>query len=764
MLVNLSNIIAEDNEPIVFTDNNHITPAIWGLKQELTRPTQGLTLTMNQNQWEAVVAVCAIPAFIGREAQIPLMFSDGTGQVTQIIPTETKAVTGWGADAKLASLNLVKDYWSVAEVVFAVTDYEEALWIVPSASFLGAPILVTPDSDALNALSVKYVIAIGNTDIQDEAVQIIKLTEKEDVWSFQLELFNTKGMICDYVIVTNPHDTDDSKPANIKWRFLSPAAAILAAYRFGIIQTGDWSVDRAALEAVEKATDPNSENYNKIVPGFTSLKKDSYDVENFLQTKGHEPVYFAAVGGPYAVPNFYYDIHVDYYYPTLNKQKTQYPSSLAPYATLSQSTQADRYTKEDLAAGRLAAGNIFDLTRQLMRTLFYREFLPDGEYYPYTSPDWQTKACFADGHRINQPEPDNLNWDRNKPYYPYEGVNPVFASADLKTTYYLPRNESDPYDKNMTINSIMQKTTEFGYFHFMPHGGMTNLRIEVGIDAEGNGESVFLEASTIYSLQYKAPTFIYTTCCKGSVWSLDTGYNPSDFIPSAFIHAGAVAYIATPEIQSGCFWKEAPYAVSGEQAIDFWKNIFSGNVPVGVAWRDAKWLAHKTWDDKTPKPSDISTHHVDCISYVLWGDPELETFKPKIPFSSAKELDVDVSIAQLKKGKEFTVDISVIDQTTGTPVTDASVKVTFQGTEKIGSSVKFIAPKNVGEYEISLQVSKAGYSTSSIKSMVQVTEGTTGNGDGDGGGFIPGFEGIVLLTAGTIILIALVITRYKIKK
>jgi hypothetical protein len=700
IILNSSNIIASDDESIIFTNNNHVTPGIWDLKLELNRPTQGLILTMDQHQWEALVAVCAVPAFIGREAQTPLMFSDGTGHGNTIIPTETKAITTWGANAQQASLNLTTDYWSVAELVFAVSNYEEALWIVPSASFIGAPILVSPDSEALNSLGVKYVIAIGSVEVPAANGNIFKLSEKEDVWAFQLELFNSKGMVCDYVIVTNPFDTDDSKPANIKWRFQSPAAAILGAYRFGIIQTGDWSVERAALEAVEKATDPNSENYNKIVPGFASLKKDSYDVEEFLQTKGHEPEYFAAVGGPYAVPNFYYDIHVDYYYPTQNKQKTQYPSSLAPYATLSESTQADRYTKEDLAAGRLAAGNIFDLSRQLMRTLFYNEFLPGGDYYSYTPPDWQTKACFADGHRLNQPEPDNIYWDRNKPYYPYEEVNPVFSNADLKTKYYLPRNESDPYDKNLTINGIMQKTTDYGYFHFMPHGGLTNLRIEVGIDATGKAQNVFLEASTINSLQYKAPTFVFTTCCKGGVWSLDTGYNPSDFISSAFIHAGAVAYIATPEIQAGCFWKEAPYAVSGEQAIDFWKNVFSSNVAVGSAWREAKWSGHKTWDEKTPKPSDISTHHVDSISYVLWGDPELEIFKPKIPFSAVEELDVEVSIPNIVKEKEFTVGVTVTDQKTGNPITDASVKVTFQGTEKTGSSVKFTAPKDAGEYEI----------------------------------------------------------------
>ena len=69
----------------------------------------------------------------------------------------------------------------------------------------------------------------------------------------------------------------------------------------------------------------------------------------------------------------------------------------------------------------------------------------------------------------------------------------------------------------------------------------------------------------------------------------------SIFISSSFIQAGAVAYIATPEIQSTCFWKQAPYGTATDQAIEFWENLYSGNVPIGKALRDAKWKAYNTW-------------------------------------------------------------------------------------------------------------------------------------------------------------------------
>lgn len=746
ILNSFSSVVGSDNENGILTENNHVTYAIWEPTIELNEPDKAMVITLNQNQWEALVAVCAIPAFIGRTSSTPLMFSETAQDISTTIPYDTKAVTVWGTEAITASAKLATEYWSKAEIVFTVESYEEALWIVPTAAFIGAPILVTPSKDTLNLLGVKYVVAVGNSST--EAENTIRLQTKEKVWEFQLNLFETKGVICNYVILTNPHDTDDSGNDNIKWKYQSPGAALLAAYRHGVIQTGEWTVDKAAFEALEKATAPDFENYNKVVPVFMTLKRDSYDVEKFLLDAGHQPEYLAAVGGPYAVPNFVYDIHVDYFYPIGNPQVTQYPSSLAAYATLSETIQADRYTKEDLATGRLAAGNLFDLTNQLMRSRFYREYLPGGKYHSNTPTGWETKACFADGHRINQPEPNNIYWDRNQPYHPYSGVQPTLINSGLTTEYYLPKNISDPYDNNKNIKGIMQETTKYGYFHFMPHGGMTSLRIEAGVDEVLGLQNDFLEASDIKTLNYQAPTLAYTTCCKGSVWMLDQGYKPSDFIHSSFIHAGAVAYIATPEIQAGCFWDEAPYAVSGDIAIEFWKNVFSDNVPIGMALRDAKWKAHNTWESKTPKPNDLSTHHVDSITYTLFGDPALEPNKPYIKYNTTKTLDLEIEISEVTTDEEFSVQVIVKDLNTGNVVSDQAllVTITFEGIEKMGASATFNAPEDSGEKTITVSVRKSGYNPITAKAWVQIGKGDKKD-NGDDGGFLPGFEGVAIICA-----------------
>jgi hypothetical protein len=740
-------VVSQDSSIIPITDNGNLTYSIWDYSNTVNEPTKALYLELDLQQWQAFGAICSVPAFFGRSRAVPLLFSDGSGGQKLYGSYDEKKVTDFGTTAESVSKKIATDYWSKAELVFVVENYEQGLWVIPSASFYGAPILVSPSKETLAALGTKCAVVVGNSNIDVE--ESIKLKNMEDVWDFQLELFDSKGVNCDYVILTNPRDTEDTTPENIKWTFQSPAAAILAAYRRALVVTGDWSMDRKAFEAVESTSSPDNTNYEKIKPSFTQLKQDSDKAINKLENEGHEPEFLAAVGGPYAVPNYVYNIHVDYKYPLGTPAKTQYPSSLAAYATTSQTIDSTRYSKEDLAAGRLAAGNIFDLTNQLMRTFFYKDYLPGGKHYSNTPSGWEKKGVLVDGHRLNQPEPNNLIWDPNEPYYPYEGVNPAMKDAGLATSYYLPRNESDPYDTNETIETIMQTTSNYGYFHFMPHGGLTNLRIEVGNDNITGRQNVFLEASTISELEYIAPTMIYTTCCKGGVWMLDSGYEPSDFITSSFIHAGAVAYLATPEIQSTCFWDEAPLGTATEQAINFWDKVLSENVPIGVAFRDAKWSAFQSWLSKSPDPSSPKTHHVDGISYTLFGDPALELYKPNVPFKDIKELDVNVQVQELKTEEDFTVTVTVTDLATGTTISDPIIKIIFDNAEQIGSSVSFTAPKDVGDMELLISVAKTGYETAELQAWVQVEKAEE---KGDGKGFIPGFSSIIFMSAIAIII------------
>jgi hypothetical protein len=286
----------------------------------------------------------------------------------------------------------------------------------------------------------------------------------------------------------------------------------------------------------------------------------------------------------------------------------------------------------------------------------------------------------------------------------------------------------------------------------LPHGGKTSLRIEIGISIIGEGESEFLGASHVKALDFKAPTIVYTGCCKGAnSFMLDEGLEIDDFVTSAFIHAGCVAYIATPEIQSTCFWEKAPYGVSTQQTIYTWEKLLSSNMPLGKALLDAKWDAREWAMDEWPEENDLNgTFEIDCIIYNLFGDPALEPYKPDIPFDTKKELDVHINYGEVKAGESLSVDVDLTVLDSGEAITSATITIIFNGVTKTGNNVTFDVPKDGGEYEIKVTVGKEGYHDTTAKYSVNVgSEEDEGDGEGDDNTLI--YIGILII----IIVIAL---------
>ena len=185
--------------------NNHPQPAIWKYENNMKYPTKGLVLTLAAgNEEQATAAAALVPAFINRKSTVALMFDDGSEARSVAIPHDTKKVSDFGADAEAATNKIATTYWSKAEIIVVTDNYEHALWAVPVASFLQAPIIVSPSSATLSALGTKYAVIVGGGSAG--GIENIKLSTKEAVWTFQLELFDTKGVKCDYIVVTNPED------------------------------------------------------------------------------------------------------------------------------------------------------------------------------------------------------------------------------------------------------------------------------------------------------------------------------------------------------------------------------------------------------------------------------------------------------------------------------------------------------------------------------------------------------------------------------
>jgi hypothetical protein len=637
------------------------------------------------------------------------------------IPHDNRTIVSFGNDMQAATAGIAKTYWTKAELVVIADNYEQVLWLVPIASFLSSPILIAPSDTILSDLGVKCALVMGTSEPETE--EVIRFESREELWRFQLELFDTKGQVCNYVILTNPSDTDDSGNDDIKWPHLSLAAAPLAAFRKAIVQTGDWTTPRSIIEGLETAIEKDNTLYNEARTYFDDVKQDSYAVEKFLMDHGHNPEYLAVVGGPYAVPNYFYDILVNYMFPSNNPQKTVYPSSIGAYAVVQQTVDIDKYNREDLAAGRIMTTSIFDATKLLTKTFFLRDFLPGGKYHSTAPIGWQNRASIVDGHRLNQPEPNNLIWDPGVPYHPANYVKEAFKNASLDTAYYLPRNESDPYDTNKTILEIMNTVTDSSFLQVLPHGGKTSLRIEIGVEpVSGQLKSTYLTGEDVRNLNFPAPTIVYTGCCKGATsFMLDKDLNITEFVTPAFIHAGCVAYIATPEIQSTCFWREAPFGVSTQQTICTWEKLLSSSLPLGKALRDAKWEARAWAMDQWPAENDINgTFDVDGIIYDLYGDPALEPFKPDVPFDTKEDMDIIVSYTYPEAGKLLKISVNLTSFESGEDLTGSLISIKFDGESASSQSTTFTVPNKEGDYIINVSASKEGYHDVNSKYTIHV--------------------------------------------
>ena len=305
--------------------------AIAAAHSEMVRPEKALVLQLKREPWQAITAICLTPAFYNREHAMPLIFDDGSEKRDVAIPHETVAVQDLGPDTASATAKIAKTYWMKAECVFVADGYEQALWVVPSAAILSAPILVNPDRATLQALGVKTAVVLG--DAKPPVDDVVHLADKTAVWKFQLALMAAQGKKCDYVVMTNPHDCDEKLNPNVQWPYLSLAAAPLAAYRQALVQTGDYTGDRKSLHALGGALGDTGDKakYALVKPVFQKVKDDSYAAEKYLVENGHTPKFLGMVGGAIELPYYICDIHAKYkYWDT----QIDYVPADTPYATM----------------------------------------------------------------------------------------------------------------------------------------------------------------------------------------------------------------------------------------------------------------------------------------------------------------------------------------------------------------------------------------------------------------------------------------------
>lgn len=591
---------------------------------ERLAPARALVLNLERQQWQALAAVSAVPAFVADGGATPLILNDGTGTGEIKIPHDTAAVKDFGKDAATATAGIAKKYWKKADSVFVVTSYEQALWVVPNASLLSAPILVSPDAAILKGLGVKKAIVVGEQP-KPAVADVILLAGKEAVWKFHLSALAARNRKCDYAIVTNPHDTDDALNPNVQWPFLSLATAPLAAYRQALVQTGDFTGDRARLHAlgVSLGDAGDKARLEYVKPTMQKLKDASYAVEKFLVDSGHPPRFLAMVGGSVELPHYIIDLHTTYKYWNIS---IDYVPSDTPYATLRTDLDYTRFVKPDLAVGRIMADNIQDATLQLVKTFCRKEYLPGGKYAALASAGWEKKAIVFDGHRLNQPDEGGPAASPNEPFFPASEVQAAFVKSGMNAEYVFPRDETKPESPGTVAPELFGMTSTYGTIQYIAHGDPPYMRIEAGRTGKDMKNYMAIGPEFRKRLQFDAPTVAYVIGC--NVGCVLAPFKTNDeFLPTSAIHAGAMAFLAPNKCQAICFWRYAPKGPGADQCVLFWENFLTKKMPIGLALNEAKWQGYINWKDKQSeadrgKDSDNAIE-VDAPSMVLFGDPAL---------------------------------------------------------------------------------------------------------------------------------------------
>jgi hypothetical protein len=590
---------------------------------EPVRPQQALLLQFEREPWQALTAACLTPAFYNSDYAVPLVLDDGSEKRNVAIAHDTASVKGWGGDAAAATAKIAKTYWKKAPCVFVVETYEQALWIVPSAAIVSAPILVKPDDATLAALGAKTAVVVGPG--KPAVAEVLNLSGKDDVWRFQLSLLAQGKKKCDYVVMTNPHDSDAPLNPNVQWPYLSLAAASLAAYHQAIVQTGDYTGDRKSLHALGGALGDTGDKakYASVKPTFQKVKNDSYAAEKFLADQGQKPRFLGMVGGSIELPYYICDIHARYKFWDF---QIDYVPADTPYATMRTDVDYSRFVKPDLGVGRVIADSVLDATVMLTRSFFRKEFLPGGKYASLAPAGWETKAVLYDGHRLNQPDEGGPDATAKEPFYPAREVLASFTRNGLKTDYVVPRDETRKDGSGPTGRELLEQTGAYGAVQFITHGDPPYMRIEVGKNGKDVKNYMATGPEFRKHLNFPAPTAVYVIGCH-----VGTVYAPfrsnDDFLPMSAIHAGTVAFMAPHNCQAICFWRYAPKGPGSSQCFYFWENALAKKMPVGLALIDAKWRAYQEWKDKQfetarDKDSDNAIE-IDAPSLLLFGDPAL---------------------------------------------------------------------------------------------------------------------------------------------
>ncbi len=714
-----------------------LAPGFWDYDNQPKAPQAFMQVRLDGEAWAPQAALALVPVQIQRHVSQPLLFLNATADPSPLADgAAVKDLDDYGTSASTAMDAIATEFWTAAELVVIADDYEAALWATPLASFLEAPLLIGPSAATLTTLGATEAILVGVDTAPSGVEKLVGLDSQEDVWGFQLLVYQSKGLRCDYMVLTNPTDIDSS--AALLYPGLSPAAGILAAQRQAIIITNDYTVDVDALKAFGAGTAEDAANYAKAEPAWKLVREDVLAAAKFMQDGGHGPAYLAIVGDGFAVPDYYLDFHVQWIYWNAGQH---YVPSQGPYAILDEAWNWSVYQEEDLGVGRLVTSTFELLSNYLVRVAHYDRFLPGGAWSTAEREAIFQEALVVDGHRINQPDPGGPPWTADVPWPPAGEMEAAAIAGGFNTTYIVSRNASVFNDTNPTTTTMLEMSVNSSLVLINVHGtspgGTLYYRIDKGKTDKDTGTFYTIEADKIREHSFDVPTVVSVVGCNLGTharWG-----DPGDHLPVANLDMGAAAYVGNVARQSICYSAVAPYGPCGATQVYTWENITATPQPIGPAYAAAKWEGYETFRNDSSDQEDSDPYVMQ-----LFGDPALVLNHPTKAYPDTKVPELDLQVTY-EDGK-VKVTTSVTDPASGNNLTPVVQMKLGDGTAKTGATQEFDQPAADSLLEVSVTVTDY----EDLTALVGVEGKTTGTDGDDEDDVAPG---VVLTTACVLIAV-----------
>ena len=461
--------------------------------------------------------------------------------------------------------------WEKSDGAVLASNYKQSVIGAPLAAMLGVPMLII-DGKAdvfltLKALGVKELLCIDSKPegVEGFASDVLPI---ENVNALIADVAKAKGRTLNYIALTA---TDDTAEDYHGVKGLSAMAAVLAAYRGGIVvQSDDFSLEAKASESQESMDASNA--IGTLIQ--SAVKREA----EMLSSKGHAPAYLALAGCPTTVAPVFmseggYNHAVDSYYGDLD---------------------GDNDTIE-LAVGRFVTIDLNDALDLFARTANYAKFVETHESPSPLSAsfgEWKDVAGFIYGHGLLE-----TAW----PNTMMQTELMVRQSGGFSTM-----TMAGPHPDAPQMAQAIWEASNIVYL--LVHGAPDGYSCTYG--------ALMVSGDMIREWNL-GPTLVYASTC---LTTKLVGEKIAGSFSLNFLHAGGVCYVGANQPSS-----DSLVMVPGAMPANgcdrlgeiFLTHIVKDNMDVGTAFKVAKneFLAE-------------TQNYFTWYEYVLYGDPALNPYEP----------------------------------------------------------------------------------------------------------------------------------------